>query len=140
MDAYFEKYDALANKLGIDALTRLLPRPCEGTIQLRAEVAAAKDIATALPRRVAQIAEKHLAGTDAPRTPEEWRVLVAADEHLNNVELTLWDLRHDAVSDLARLAALRDGDKSYTTSLSSTVSVLKHVARYYATRERAAST
>lgn len=67
-------------------------------------------------------------------TPEQWRVLLAADEHLNNVPLHQWDRMHNLVRPMIRTA-----DEGYMAitgwrawSLSDTVCVLKETARRYA--------
>lgn len=67
------------------------------------------------------------------RTPEQWRELVAADEHLNNVALRHWDDRDHLVR--TRLPGgdeLRPITGSGGWSLSDSVCVLKETARRYA--------
>jgi hypothetical protein len=70
-----------------------------------------------------------------PRTPAQWRELIAKDEHLNNVPLSKWDAQHPHVQALVRL---NDRDKraeitgSNGWSLSDSVCVLKETARRYA--------
>jgi hypothetical protein len=71
------------------------------------------------------------------RTPEQWRDLVAADEHLNNVPLHRWDTCHSYVRQLAGRAAGREAiTGSGGWSLSDSVCVLKETARRYAESTR----
>lgn len=70
------------------------------------------------------------------RTPGEWRRLLDADEHLNNVSLHKWDAMHPLVVNLVRAAgggtALADITGSSGWSLSDSVCVLKQTARQMA--------
>lgn len=136
-EEHFAKYDAIAKKLGVSALIALLPGHDERVpvMGLDAEIRGCRDVGNGLPRNAARAAEQVLAGVHRARTAEEWRRLVAEDEHLNSIPLLKWDLRHDAVIELQRVAALRDGDKSFSSSLCTTVCVLKHVAKHYAVKD-----
>jgi hypothetical protein len=69
------------------------------------------------------------------RTPAEWRELIAADEHLNNVPLRRWDALDYYVRSMAARAdrdALRAITGSNGWSLSDSVCTLKTAARRYA--------
>jgi hypothetical protein len=69
------------------------------------------------------------------RTPADWRELLEADKHLNNVPLGRWDAMHGLVLLLVRRC---DADKrvaitgSLGWSLSDSVCVLKTTARRFA--------
>jgi hypothetical protein len=68
------------------------------------------------------------------RTPDDWRALVAANEHLNNVPLASWDKQHDTVVRL--IQPVKPKLKAITGpggwSLSDSVCTLKETARRYA--------
>lgn len=73
-------------------------------------------------------------------SPAEWRELIAADPHLNNVSLSRWDKMHGAVVRLVRQTGgtekLRPINGSGGWSLSDSVCVLKETARRYANADR----
>lgn len=67
------------------------------------------------------------------RTPAEWRALIAADFHLNNVPLGRWDAMHGLVRSRVRMTdehVAITGSRGW--SLSDSVCVLKETARRYA--------
>jgi len=77
------------------------------------------------------------AKTDGPRTPEDWRALLAQDEHFN--ALSTWDAKHDAIARLASAAPeLRAITGSGGWSRADSVCTLKEAARRVAADKPAA--
>jgi hypothetical protein len=75
------------------------------------------------------------AGLPIHRTPAQWRELLAADPHLNNVPLRRWDVCDPFVRSLVRRVPNEELGAINGTggwSLSDSVCVLKETARRYA--------
>jgi hypothetical protein len=119
---HHDYYGLLVELLGEDALRELLPT--------RSERLTPPAFREASGDRTPLVLER-----GKPRTPTEWRELLAADDHLNNVWLRRWDARHRDVLALVRRAdrdALLAITGSGGWSLGDSVCVLKTTARRYA--------
>jgi hypothetical protein len=119
---FHEYYGLLVEHLGERALRDLLPTRSEKLTPPRFGEASGDSTPSVIAR--GQV-----------RTPEQWRDLLAEDEHLNNVSLRRWDARHRDVLALVRRSD-RDALVAITGSggwsLSDSGCVLKETARRYA--------
>jgi hypothetical protein len=119
---HHEYYGLLVELLGEDSLREMLPTRHEKLTPPRFGEASGDSTPTVIAR-------------GHERTPEQWRELLAEDEHLNNVSLRYWDARHRDVLALVRRAD-RDALVAITGSggwsLSDSGCVLKTAARRFA--------